>query len=99
MARLNWVTSTPSSKQRPLAKTVVYVRIKAEPAMPWTKLNEVAAPGNSLELTDQQPGDWEWGFDEVDTDGKTSPLDKRFVVLGRVEFAGPTGVVSATFTP
>ena len=97
MATLTWVNSTPSSKQRPLAKTVIYVRVKATPELPWTELNEVAAPGNSLTLTDQQPGDWEFGFDEVDVDGRVS--SKRLVISGAVAFEPPSGVVSASFAP
>lgn len=97
MASLTWVNSTPSSKQRPIAKTVIYVRVKATPELPWTLLNEVDAPGNTLQLTDQQPGEWEFGFDEVDVDGKAS--SKRLVISGTVGFDAPSGVVSATFNP
>ena len=97
MAALNWVNSTPSSRQRPLAKTVIYVRVKATPALPWTQLNEVASPGATLALTDQQPGDWEFGLDEVDVDGRVST--KRLVVAGTVAFEPPSGAVSGSFTP
>jgi hypothetical protein len=76
---------------------MIYVRVKAVTPFPWALLNEVAFPGTTLLLTDQPPGDWEFGFDEVDVDGLVST--RRPVITGTVPFDGPSGVASASFTP
>jgi hypothetical protein len=62
--RLRWTLPTPTSRQRAIARTVIEGRVS--PSLPWTTLNTVDAPGETLLLTDHPPGSWEFRATVVD---------------------------------
>ena len=62
--RLRWKLPIPNSRQRQIARTVIEARVSS--SLPWTTLNTVDAPGETLLLTDQPPGDWEFRATVVD---------------------------------
>ena len=79
--RLSWVLPTPTSRQRAIARTVIEGRVSA--SLPWTTLNTVDAPGNTLLLTDHPPGAWEFRATVVDvgsvpSESVTTTLDLAF---------------------
>ena len=62
--RLRWTLPTPTARQRQIARTVIEARVSA--SLPWTTVNTVDAPGETLLLTDQPPGSWEFRATVVD---------------------------------
>lgn len=68
--RLRWKLPTPSPRQRAIARTVIDGRVS--PSLPWTTLNTVDAPGETLLLTDHPPGSWEFCATVVDVGNVSS---------------------------
>ena len=68
--RLRWKLPTPTARQRQIARTVIEARVS--PSLPWTTVNTVDAPGETLLLTDQPPGSWEFRATVVDVGNVSS---------------------------
>lgn len=91
--RLRWTLPTPTSRQRALARTVIEGRVS--PSLPWTTLNTVDAPGETLLLTDHPPGDWEFRATVVDV-GNVASIS--VVVSLSLAFDPPSPVTGFTAT-
>lgn len=89
---ITWKLPPVTSRQRPLAHTLVEYRVKAETALPWTLQDQVAADGEQkLVIQDPAPGTFEYQLTAVDIDGKKgSP-----VVAEKAADFDPPGQISS----
>lgn len=92
--RLTWAFGSVSSKQRPIAKTVIEARVSA--TLPFAVINEVAAPETTLLHENADPGDWEYRATPVDDRGVSGPSSLASV---SIPFDAPSGLASFTATP
>ena len=91
--RLTWVLPTPTARQRPID----HVRIEARlaPSLPWTEINQVAAPGTELLVADLAPGDWSFQGIVVDTLlEESTPVE----AIASISFDAPDPLVTFTAT-
>lgn len=89
MPNVTWTNSIPGARQRPLAKTVIGMRVVGASA--FDPVGTVAIPGNTFAIDPTLvPGDYEFNATEFDTAGvpsKTNPTCKF-----SVDFDAPSGV-------
>ena len=89
---LSWTNSTPGAKQRKLARTVIDARAAA--ALPWSTINTVDVPTNTLKVQNLDPGSWEFRATEVD-DGNVASTNQPTASVD-IPFDPPSGVTVFT---
>jgi len=89
MATVTWTNSTPGPRQRPLAKTVIGMRVVGAPS--FDPVGTVAIPGTTFAIDPTlAPGDYEFNATEYDTAGVASTNNPTCKYA--VGFDPPSGV-------